>query len=327
MSAWSGKFVIGLTGNIGTGKSVVRRMLEHLGAYGIDADALGHRAIAQGAPGYQPVLDTFGRWVLAEDGQIDRGKLARVVFADTEALACLEGIVHPLVAQAIDVLVRRSNQRVIVIEAIKLIESSLRSRCDSLWVTHAMQEIQLVRLMKKRGMSEAVAHQRIGSQPPQEEKIAAANIVIRNDGSFEETWMRFPSQRALDIWEANGATVDREKKIVRVKGDVIEEALKKCPPAYSLAARDPQQDLPLDGNAGASFYSAEGQPPVTAQNMPRAFRLFVSAIAASMASFNFLNKLHTLCIHHRFHSDHCIGNNIFDFIGAQVYLRSSRFNF
>jgi dephospho-CoA kinase len=188
MSAWPGKFVIGLTGNIATGKSVVRRMLEHLGAYGIDADALGHRAIAQGAPGYQPVLDTFGRWILSDDGQIDRGKLARVVFADADALARLEGIVHPLVSQAIDVLVRRSNQRVIVIEAIKLIESGLRSRCDSLWVTHAMQEIQLVRLMKKRGMSEAVAHQRIGAQPPQEEKIAAANIVIRNDGSFEDTW-------------------------------------------------------------------------------------------------------------------------------------------
>src|SRR5574341_2224193 len=84
MSAWPGKYVIGLTGNIATGKSVVRRMLEHLGAYGIDADALGHRAIAQGAPGYRPVLDTFGKWILGDDGQIDRAKLARVVFADTE---------------------------------------------------------------------------------------------------------------------------------------------------------------------------------------------------------------------------------------------------
>ena len=81
MSGWPGKFVIGLTGNIATGKSVVRKMLEHLGAYGIDADALGHRAIARDAPGYKPVLDTFGKWILAPDGQIDRGKLARVVFA------------------------------------------------------------------------------------------------------------------------------------------------------------------------------------------------------------------------------------------------------
>jgi len=190
MSAWPGKYVIGLTGNIATGKSVVRRMLEHLGAYGIDADALGHRAIAQGAPGYQPVLDTFGKWILGPDGQVDRNKLARVVFADAEALSRLEGIVHPLVEQAIDVLIRRSNQRVIVIEAIKLLESGLHTKCDSLWVTHAMQEIQLVRLMKKRGMTELVARQRIAAQPSQGEKISAANVVIRNDGSFEDTWKK-----------------------------------------------------------------------------------------------------------------------------------------
>ena len=79
MSAWPGKYVIGLTGNIATGKSVVRKMLEHLGAYGIDADTLGHRVIAVDAPGHQAVLDTFGKWVLAADGQIDRVKLSRVV--------------------------------------------------------------------------------------------------------------------------------------------------------------------------------------------------------------------------------------------------------
>ena len=82
MSSWPGKFVIGLTGNIATGKSVVRKMLEHLGAYGIDADALGHRAIARDAPGYQAVVNTFGTWILASDGQIDRSRLARVVFSD-----------------------------------------------------------------------------------------------------------------------------------------------------------------------------------------------------------------------------------------------------
>jgi dephospho-CoA kinase len=108
MSAWPGKFVIGLTGNIATGKSVVRKMLEHLGAYGIDADALGHRAIAKDAPGYQAVIDTFGRWILTPDGQIDRAKLAHVVFSDPDALVRLESIVHPLVRQAVDILIKRS---------------------------------------------------------------------------------------------------------------------------------------------------------------------------------------------------------------------------
>ncbi len=188
MSAWPGKTVIGLTGNIATGKSVIRKMLEHLGAYGIDADALGHRAIARDAPGYQPVLNTFGRWILAPDGQIDRARLARIVFTDPDALARLEAIVHPLVAQAVDVLVRRSRHKVIVIEAIKLLESGLGVKCDSIWVAHASPRVQLLRLMQKRKMSEAAARQRIAAQPPQEQKIAAADIVIHNDGSFDDTW-------------------------------------------------------------------------------------------------------------------------------------------
>ncbi len=193
MSAWPGKTVIGLTGNIATGKSVIRKMLEHLGAYGIDADALGHRAIAKDAPGYRPVLDNFGRWILGEDEQIDRIKLSRVVFADPEALNRLETIVHPLVRQAVDVLVRRASQPVIVLEAIKLLESPLRQNCDSIWVAYAPPEIQLARLMQKRAMSEEVARQRIGVQASQDEKLAAASVIIRNEGSFEDTWKQVVS--------------------------------------------------------------------------------------------------------------------------------------
>jgi dephospho-CoA kinase len=188
MSAWPGKYVIGLTGNIATGKSVVRKMLEHLGAYGIDADALSHRATAKGAPGYKPAIEMFGKWILGSDGQIDRNRLGRVVFSDAEALKQLENIIHPLVGQAVDIMVRRARQPVIVIEAIKLVESDLRGKCDSLWVSYAPQEIQLARLMQKRGMDEATARQRILSQPPQEAKTSIADEVIRNAGSFEDTW-------------------------------------------------------------------------------------------------------------------------------------------
>ena len=188
MSAWPGKFVIGLTGNIATGKSVVRKMLEHLGAYGIDADALGHRAIAKGAPGYQPVLNTFGHYILGPDGQIDRAKLGRLVFADPGALAQLEAIMHPFIRQATDLLIRRATQKVIVVEAIKLLESPLRKGMDSMWVTFAKPEVQMARLMQKRAMAEDMAHMRVEAQSPQEVKVAAADVVIYNNTSFEDTW-------------------------------------------------------------------------------------------------------------------------------------------
>ena len=214
MSAWPGKFVIGLTGNIGTGKSVVRKMLEHLGAYGIDADALANRAIAKGSPGYQPVADLFGKWILDADGQIDRAKLGRLVFSNPDALESLEKIIHPLVGQALDILIRRSRQEVVVIEAIKLIEAGLAKKCDSLWVTYAQQEQQVARLVQKRGMSEASAIQRIHAQPPQEDKVIAANVVIRNDRTFDDTWTQivtawntfFPSTEFEPIEETTAGT-------------------------------------------------------------------------------------------------------------------------
>jgi len=190
LGKWKDKYIIGLTGSIGTGKSVVRRMLEHLGAYGIDADALGHRAMAKGAPGYQPVLDMFGRFLLDDNEQIDRVKLGRIVFNDPQALAALEAIIHPLVIQAVDLLIRRSPHKVIVIEAIKLLESDLADTCDGVWVVYTPPEIQLSRLMQTRKMSEKEARLRIDSQLPQESRFARATTIIKNVGSFEETWQQ-----------------------------------------------------------------------------------------------------------------------------------------
>ncbi len=199
MSAWPGKYVIGLTGNIATGKSVIRRMLEHLGAYSIDADALTHRAMAKGAPGYDPIVQHFGHWILAPDGQIDRAKLGRIAFADSEALKQLENIIHPFVRQATDVLIRRATQPVVVIEAIKLLEEGLSHLCDSVWVVQASPEAQLTRLRQKRNLSEADARARITAQSPQAAKIAAAKVVINNDGSFENSW-----QEVVNAWNAIG---------------------------------------------------------------------------------------------------------------------------
>jgi dephospho-CoA kinase len=210
VSKWPEKYIIGLTGNIATGKSVVRKMLEHLGAYGIDADALAHRAIARGAPGYQPVLDMFGRWLLDTNKQIDRARLGRFVFTDTEALGQLEAIIHPLVGQAIDLLIRRATQPVIVIEAIKLIESKMASACDTVWATFSPENLQKARLMDKRGLNEAEALQRIHMQPPQEQKMAAADVVIQNTSSFEDTW-----KQAVAAWKVISPVSDTSPVVVK----------------------------------------------------------------------------------------------------------------
>lgn len=203
MSNWPGKYVIGLTGNIATGKSVVRKMLEHLGAYSIDADAVSHRAIARGAPGYQKVIDTFGKWILDGNGEIDRAKLGRLVFNDAEALRQLEGIVHPLVEQAVDLMIRRASQRVIVLEVIKLLEGNLAKACDTVWTTEAPESIQLARLVRKRNLSEQDALQRIHAQAPQELKTAAAKVVIHNSGSFEDTW-----KQVVEAWKVISPAAD-----------------------------------------------------------------------------------------------------------------------
>lgn len=196
MSKWPGKYVIGLTGNIATGKSVVRRMLEHLGAYTIDADTLSHRVISRGAPGYQPVLDKFGTWLLDKDGQIDRARLGRLAFADEEVLAQLEDIIHPYVGQAVDILAKRATQKVIVIEAIKLLESDIRTYCDVIWVSDAPQEVQVERLIRKRGMTREEALQRVESQPAQKDKLSVAKVVVTNNGSYEDLW-----KQVNDAWK------------------------------------------------------------------------------------------------------------------------------
>ncbi len=188
MSRWGNKYVIGLTGNIAVGKSVVRQMLQHLGAYTIDADGLAHQAMAPGAPAYKPIVDTFGQFILTPDKTINRSMLASIVFANPEALRKLEAITHPVVGQAIDTLVKRAKQRVVVIEAIKLLEGSLAESVNAVWVVDAKPQTQFARLTGKRKMAPEEAKKRIIAQNPQADKVKAAQVVIRNDGNIEETW-------------------------------------------------------------------------------------------------------------------------------------------
>lgn len=254
MSDWSGKTVIGLTGNIATGKSVVRKMLEHLGAYTIDADALSHRAMAKGAPAYQPIVNHFGQWILTADGEIDRGKLGNLVFGVPGALKVLEELVHPFVGQAVDLLVKRAGQEVVVIEAIKLIEGDLGAKCDSIWVTDAPESLQVSRLMKKRGMDEDTALRRARGQNPQQVKIDAADIVIDNTASFEDLWKQVSAG-----WEKVTNTSQKDEEVA--------VAQKETPSGDFTVKRG----HPRDSEAIASLMSHLGGVEMTSDDVMAAF--------------------------------------------------------
>lgn len=182
------RYVIGLTGNIGTGKSTVLHMLKELGAYAIDADAVAHQAMRPGGPAYAGIVEAFGPDVLRPDGEIDRHVLAGRVFDDPAALRRLESIVHPAVFRAVQEEIRHSDAPVAVVEAIKLLESGMVQRlCDAVWVVDTPEEIAIQRLVRSRGMSPEEARRRLASQSSREEKLAAADVVIDNAGTIEET--------------------------------------------------------------------------------------------------------------------------------------------
>ncbi|CAG0932345.1 dephospho-CoA kinase [Planctomycetaceae bacterium] len=181
------KYLIGLTGNIATGKSTVARMLQDLGATVIDADALVHDLQRPGTPTYDAIVAAFGHGILDRAGEIDRKALGSIVFTDPDRLRVLESILHPAVAIESQRRIATAATHVIVYEAIKLIEAGRADMCDAIWVVTARPDVQLQRLMRYRQLSEAEARQRIDAQPLQSEKLKYATVVIDNSGELSET--------------------------------------------------------------------------------------------------------------------------------------------
>lgn len=182
-----GPLLIGLTGNVATGKSTVAGMLADLGAVTIDADKVAHQTMRPGTDVHAAIVEAFGPQILSPDGTIDRRRLGGLVFANKEALARLEAIVHPATLEAIADRIAGTRTDVVVIEAIKLIESGLADQCDSVWVTTSRPEQQVERIVAERDLTRAEAWQRVKAQRPQRERVARANIVIDNSGELSET--------------------------------------------------------------------------------------------------------------------------------------------
>ena len=181
-------YLIGLTGNIGCGKSTVAAMLSELGAEVIDADQLVHQLMEPGTTGWHSIVQRFGQGILRPDGSIDRARLGEIVFRDRAALADLEAITHPAARKLAEERIAISRKPVVVLEAIKLIEAGWSRRVDSVWVVTCRRGQQIDRLRRSRGLSQAEAELRVDAQPPAAEKLKHAHLVIDNSGTLEETY-------------------------------------------------------------------------------------------------------------------------------------------
>ena len=184
--------IIGLTGNIGSGKSTVSRRLDELGAEVIDTDQVARDVVAPDTPGLEKIVREFGPGVLGSSGELDRAGMASLVFNNPGARARLEAIIHPEVVRV--VALRISDYRegrgitpLLVVEVPLLIEAGMHGMMDEIWVVTVSPEAQVKRVMTRSGLSREDVLKRIKAQMPQEEKLKYADRVIDNSGNIEET--------------------------------------------------------------------------------------------------------------------------------------------
>lgn len=194
--------LLGLTGNIACGKSTVGRLLaERYAADYVDADAVVHALYAPGTPETAAIARHFGDHLLTPDGTVDRRQLGDRVMKDPAARRELETLLEPSVRRALAERLERSapNVEVVVLDAIRLIESGLVDQCQAVWVVVCQRSEQEHRLVQARGLSPEQARLRIDAQSPADEKVRRATAVLHNDGDLAdlerqvaEAWAKLP---------------------------------------------------------------------------------------------------------------------------------------
>jgi dephospho-CoA kinase len=196
--------LVGLTGNIGSGKSTVAQLLSERGATIIDADVLARRAVETGTAAFEKIVARWGAEILSPEGHLDRGALRRVVFSDHEQLEELNQIVHPEVERLRTKLVeqaRKRGDRIVVCDIPLLFERHMTDRFDRIALVDAHRGVRLERLVKDRGLRDDEAMEMIAAQMPAELKRARADFLIENDGTLTQL-----ERRVQDVWLA----LDRE---------------------------------------------------------------------------------------------------------------------
>ena len=177
--------VIGVTGNSGSGKSSVCGILREKGAFIIDADKIAHDIIKRCGPAYDEVIEAFGREILDAAGEIDRGRLGSVVFADAEKRDVLVDITHKHILKEMLELKDKAawdGRALIVMDAPLLIEAGLHNDCDAVWVVRANRAQRIARIMRRDGLTRRAAQARLAAQTPFGELAQYATAIIDNDG-------------------------------------------------------------------------------------------------------------------------------------------------
>lgn len=179
--------VIGITGGIGSGKSLVTSLLQtQFGAAVIDSDSLGHEVMEIGTNAYNKIVDLFGMDVLNRDNSLDRKKLGNQVFGNETLLLKLNNIIHPEVEKLVDKKIAefiKKNYKYIALETALLIKVGYNRKCDKVWYVYADREIRLKRLYENRGLEATKANKIIESQNSEDEFRKIADEVIDNSGS------------------------------------------------------------------------------------------------------------------------------------------------
>jgi len=179
--------LVGLTGNIGSGKSTAARLLSEHGATVIDADVLARRVVEPGTPGYEKIVERWGQEIVGLDHHLDREALRRIVFSDQAQLEELNQIVHPEVERLRERLIRDARSRgdrIVVCDIPLLFEKKMADRFDRIILIDAPREVRLERLVRERGLRETEAMDMIAAQMPAELKRARADFIIENDGTL-----------------------------------------------------------------------------------------------------------------------------------------------
>ena len=192
--------VIGLTGGIACGKNTVAEMFQSFGAYVIDADLIAHQLLKGDPSVRKEIVATFGDSILGNEGEIDRGKLGKMVFGESDLLRALNEIVHPPVVEAMAAEIEghgwSDEHAAIVINVPLLMEANLTYMVDSVVLVYADEDVQIRRLAQ-RGLSRADAQKRIRSQMPFSEKAPFADFIIYNSGDLSDT-----TEQVKRVWEA-----------------------------------------------------------------------------------------------------------------------------